>query len=137
MIRNILIYICVLLPVTLMAKTMSPSGASVYIIHPADGAKVKSPVHIQFGLKKMSVAPAGVQKANTGHHHLIIDSKVSNYNIPIKSDAHHRHFGGGQTETDLVLKPGKHTLQLVLGDYSHIPHKPVVKSKVITITVVD
>ena len=139
MTKKILITLCLLLPFSLTAKTkktLSPSGAATYVIHPADGAKVKSPVHVQFGLKNMGVAPAGVEKAKTGHHHLIIDAQVKDYNSPIMSDANHKHFGAGQTEVDLELKPGKHTIQLLLGDHNHVPHKPVVKSKVITITVV-
>lgn len=118
-----------------VAATASPEGAKVYIISPADGATVSSPVKVQFGLSGMGVAPAGVDKEKTGHHHLIVDAKAPEMGKPIAKDAQHIHFGGGQTETTLELKPGTHTLQLVLGDKAHIPHDPAVQSSQITITV--
>ena len=119
-----------------LAGTPSPEGAEVYIISPADGAVVSSPVTVKFGLKGMGVAPSGVDHANTGHHHLLIDvSELPDLDKPIPSDAQHIHFGGGQTETTIDLAPGKHTLQLLLGDKAHIPHNPPVISKKITITV--
>lgn len=117
------------------AATPSPAGAEAYIISPADGATVSSPVHIQFGLKGMGVAPAGVDKANTGHHHLLVDGAAQNMMQPIGKDAMHMHFGGGQTEAMVDLKPGKHSLQLLMGDMGHVPHSPPVMSKVISITV--
>ena len=116
-------------------RTPSPAGAEVYFIAPADGATVTSPVTVKFGLKGMGIAPAGITFDNTGHHHLIIDADLPPVGAPIPTDAQHVHFGKGQTETTLELKPGKHTLQLLLGDFGHIPHDPVVASKKITITV--
>lgn len=117
-------------------RTASPAGADVYIISPKDGAKVKSPVTVEFGLKGMGVAPAGVKFENTGHHHLLIDADVpKDLNAPLPTTDQVKHFGKGQTETSLELSPGKHTLQLVLGDQSHIPLDPPVISKKITITV--
>ena len=117
-------------------RTPSPAGAEVYIISPKDGATVKSPVTIEFGLKGMGVAPAGVKFENTGHHHLLIDTDVpADQNAPLPTSDNVRHFGKGQTEATIELKPGKHTLQLVLGDDKHTPHNPVVMSKKITITV--
>ena len=116
-------------------RTAAPDGASAYIISPTDGAEVSSPVTVTFGLKGMGVAPAGTEKAKTGHHHLIIDTKLEDYDNAIPADDNHKHFGGGQTETSIDLPPGKHTLQIILGDHNHIPHKPVIESKVITITV--
>lgn len=122
---------------TVQARTPSPKGASVYIISPHSGEKVKSPVLVQFGLKGMGVAPAGVAKENTGHHHLIIDEKkLPPLSKPVPSDEHHRHFGGGQTEVELELKPGKHTLQLLMADQNHIPLDPVVSSPVVEIEVI-
>ncbi|HEY2274568.1 MAG TPA: DUF4399 domain-containing protein [Steroidobacteraceae bacterium] len=118
------------------ARTPSPPGAEVYIISPKDGATVKSPVLVQFGLKGMGVAPAGVKFENSGHHHLLVDSDPpANLGAPLPATDKLLHFGKGQTETSLTLTPGKHTLQLVLGDQSHIPHDPPVISKKITITV--
>ena len=83
----------------------------------------------------MGVAPAGVEKEKTGHHHLIVDAELPDLDKPVPSDANYRHFGGGQTEVVLELSPGTHTLQLLLGDFLHIPHTPPVKSDKITITV--
>ena len=119
------------------AETPSPAGAQVYIINIKNGDTVTSPFKVQFGLTGMGVAPAGVEKPNTGHHHLIIDATLSGDELkaPIASDAKHMHFGGGQTEAMITLPPGKHTLQLVLGDWSHIPHVPPVMSTPITVTV--
>ncbi len=116
-------------------RTPAPAGAEVYFIAPADGATVTSPVTVKFGLKGMGIAPAGITFENTGHHHLIIDADLPPAGAPIPTDERHVHFGKGQTETTLELKPGKHTLQLLLGDFGHIPHDPVVASKKITITV--
>jgi hypothetical protein len=121
---------------TALARTASPEGANLYIISPANGEVVTSPVTIKFGLKGMGVAPAGTDRENTGHHHLMIDvSSLPNLDIPLPADAQHVHFGGGQTETTIDLSPGRHTLQLILGDMSHIPHDPPVLSEKITITV--
>jgi len=119
------------------AQTASPAGAKVYIINLKDGAEVTSPFLVQFGLSGMGVAPAGVEKPNTGHHHLLIDTKLTEEQMkqPIPADDTHKHFGGGQTEAMVTLTPGTHTLQLVLADWTHIPHAPPVMSEPITITV--
>ena len=118
-------------------RTPSPAGAEVYIISPRDGATVHSPVHVQFGLKGMGVAPAGVKFENTGHHHLLIDTDApTDLSAPLPATDKVVHFGKGQTETTLTtLTPGKHTLQLLLADQNHIPHNPPVISRKITITV--
>lgn len=118
-----------------VAKSPSPGGAELYFIIPQDGDAVKSPLTVQFGLKGMGVAPAGVEKGKTGHHHLVIDAPLPNLDQPIPKDDHYRHFGGGQTETAIKLSPGTHTLQLLLGDHNHFPHDPPVHSKRISITV--
>lgn len=122
----------------LAGETPAPAGAEVYFIVPQDGATVTSPVTVKFGLKGMGVAPAGVEKDNTGHHHLLIDIDAPSgdaLDAPLPADDNHKHFGGGQTETTVELAPGSHTLQLLLGDWSHIPHNPPVLSQKITITV--
>jgi hypothetical protein len=120
-----------------LAETPSPPGAKVYFINLKDGDELDSPFLVQFGLSGMGVAPAGVEKPNTGHHHLIIDATLTPDELtqPIPADDHHRHFGGGQTEAMVSLPSGKHTLQLILGDWTHIPHAPPVMSDVITVTV--
>ena len=119
------------------AQTPSPLGAKAYFINLKDGQELTSPFLVQFGLSGMGVAPAGVEKPNTGHHHLLIDTTLSpdQLKAPIPMDDTHKHFGNGQTEAMITLPPGKHTLQLVLGDWSHVPHVPPVMSDVITITV--
>ena len=116
-------------------RTASPEGAEVYFIEPVDGATVSSPITVKFGLRGMGVAPAGTEKAKTGHHHLMVDMALEDYDDPIPADENHRHFGGGQTETTIELTPGEHRLQLILGDHNHIPHMPPVQSQAITITV--
>ena len=118
-------------------ETPAPDGATVYIISPADGASVSNPVTVVFGLEGMGVAPAGVEKENTGHHHLLIDVDPSTIDpdSPLPADDNHRHFGGGQTQTSVELAPGEHTLILMLGDQNHIPHDPPVLSEPVTITV--
>jgi hypothetical protein len=117
-------------------RTPSPAGAEVYIISPKNGAVVHNPVLVQFGLRGMGVAPAGVKFDNTGHHHLLIDTDPpSDQSTPLPATDKIVHFGKGQTETTLKLTPGKHTLQLLLADANHIPHSPPVISKKITITV--
>jgi hypothetical protein len=117
-------------------RTPSPPGAEVYIVSPKDGAKLTSPVTVVFGLKGMGIAPAGIKFDNTGHHHLLVDTDVpADLAQPLAANEKSIHFGKGQTETSLTLPPGKHTLQLVLGDALHVPLDPAVISKKITITV--
>ncbi|MCB2107841.1 MAG: DUF4399 domain-containing protein [Rhodobacteraceae bacterium] len=119
----------------------SPAGAQAYIISPADGATVSSPFTVQFGLKGMGIAPAGIDFPDTGHHHILIDHDEVNAGSDIMKtymptdDPTVLHFGKGQTETKLTLAPGSHTLQLVLGDLDHHPHNPPVYSPRITVTV--
>ncbi len=118
------------------AREPSPAGAEVYIVSPKDGAKVKGPVTVVFGLKGMGVAPAGIKMENTGHHHLIVDSDApADLSLPLPATEKVIHFGKGQTETTLTLPPGKHTLLLVFADFLHIPHEPAVISKKVSITV--
>ena len=119
-------------------RTPAPAGAEVYIISPKDGATVKSPVVVRFGLKGMGIAPAGVKFDNTGHHHLLIDTDApGDSGLPLPATDKIVHFGKGQTETSIELTPGKHTLQLLLGDQNHVPHNPPVMSKKIEITVAN
>lgn len=121
----------------LAGETPAPEGASVYFINIKNGDTLSNPVTIQFGLKGMGVAPAGTEKEHTGHHHLLINESLEGdeLNEPIPADEQHVHFGGGQTEKTLELPPGTHTLQLVLGDWSHVPHNPPIMSETITVTV--
>jgi Domain of unknown function (DUF4399) len=121
-----------------LADDFWPKDAAVYIISPADGAKVKGPVTIVMGLAGLGIAPAGVDKPKTGHHHILVDADPpagADLINPLPADDHTKHFGGGQTQTVLTLPPGKHTLQLLLGDQNHVPHDPPLASKKITIEV--
>ncbi|WP_422395550.1 MULTISPECIES: DUF4399 domain-containing protein [Roseovarius] len=127
----------------LAERTAAPEGAEVYFIDLDDGATVSSPVKIKFGLSGMGVAPAGTEKENTGHHHILLNrpplgegpdgAEELEYGLP--ADENHIHFGGGQTEVSLDLPAGTHTLQLVLGDLNHVPHDPPITTDVISITV--
>ena len=119
-------------------ETPAPADAKLYFINLKDGDSVSGPVHVKFGLAGMGVAPAGAEEyEHTGHHHLIINEAIEGeeLNEPIPSDKQHIHFGKGQTETTVDLPAGTHTLQLVLADWTHIPHNPPVMSDRITITV--
>jgi len=128
--------ICLLFTSSAYASgTPAPDGAMAYIVSPGHGELVTSPVKVVFGLSGMGVAPAGVDREKTGHHHLLIDTALPDLAKPIQSDSMHRHFGGGQTEVVIELSPGRHTLQLLLADYAHTPHSPAVMSEQITITV--
>jgi len=120
----------------LLSSAARAEHPAVYIISPAHGEVVSNPVQVRFGLRGMGVAPAGTDKANTGHHHLLIDvDQLPAMDQPVPSDANHRHFGKGQTEVELTLEPGEHTLQLLLGDMAHTPHSPAMVSEKITINV--
>ncbi len=117
-------------------RTAPAPGAEVYIISPKNGATVHNPVRVQFGLKGMGIAPAGVRFDNTGHHHLLIDTDPpADLGAPLPANDKIVHFGKGQTETTLTLPPGKHTLQLLFADQNHVPFQPSVISQKITITV--
>lgn len=118
----------------------STAGAKVYFMNIKSGDTVSSPVNIKFGLTGMGIAPAGLQgdaTKETGHHHLLVNAELKGDDLknPIPADDNHRHFGKGQTEANITLPPGTHTLQLVLADWTHIPHVPPVMSERITITV--
>ena len=116
-------------------KMTSPKGAKAYIIFPKDGKTVTTKFLVKFGLKKMGIAPAGIKFPTTGHHHLIIDGAKFDMTLPLPMSDTLKHFGAGQTETFLELKPGKHTLKLVFADHLHRVHVPPVISEEITITV--
>jgi hypothetical protein len=117
-------------------QTSASKKAYCYIGWPNDGEVIHARrFRVWFGLRNMGIAPAGVQKPNTGHHHLIIDAPLPPFDQEIPSDKHHLHFGAGQSEAVIELAPGKHTLQLLMGDYQHIPHNPPVYSRKITIYV--
>jgi len=118
------------------AATPAPKGAEVFIVSPEDGATVPQEFKVRFGVKQIALAPANDRTPNTGHHHLLIDvDKLPAAGTAIPSDANHMHFGMAQTEATIKLAPGKHTLQLELGDFVHVPFDPPIVSKKITVTV--
>ena len=127
----------ILFSFSLQAIELSPStdNASVYFISPNNGESVPSKFKVQFGLENFGIAPAGIQVMHSGHHHLIIDADLPPLNLPIPADKNHVHFGKGQTEVEIELTKGEHTLQLLLGDFRHIPHDPPIFSKKITVKV--
>jgi hypothetical protein len=118
------------------AATPAPKGAEVFIVSPEDGATVSETFTVKFGVKDIALAPAGDMTKNTGHHHLLIDvDKLPAEGAPIPNDANHMHFGKAQTQAEIKLAPGKHTLQLELGDSGHMPFDPPLVSKKITVNV--
>ena len=127
----------ILFSFSLQAIELSPStdNASVYFISPNNGESVSSKFKVQFGLENFGIAPAGIQVMHSGHHHLIIDAYLPPLNLPIPADKNYVHFGKGQTEVEIELTKGEHTLQLLLGDFRHIPHDPPIFSKKITVKV--
>lgn len=139
--KSTIVFLLLLMGHTLTAfgnelVSKSPTDAKVYFIEPTDGQTVPQKFKVKFGLSGMGVAPAGTNHEKTGHHHVLIDGEIlPDMSKPLPSTDIIRHFGGGQTETELVLPAGKHTLQLLLGNYAHIPHDKPVLSKKITITV--
>ena len=127
----------ILLSLATIFSSLDFSNAKVYFINVNDGDQLKSPFLLQFGLSGKGVAPAGVDRENTGHHHLLINVDEINFEDTIPSSPNHIHFGGGQTEARIDLMPGIYTLQLLLGNMSHVPHQPPVLSPKIKITVVN
>lgn len=135
--------LCVILVLSapqVLAQGLSKASpmAQVFFIEPQDGATVSSPFTVKFGIKGMTLMPAGMVHPESGHHHLLIDLEtLPDLSKPIPADAQHLHFGKAQTETVVELPPGKHSLQLLLGDHLHRPHDKPVYSEKITITVID
>ena len=117
-------------------RTPAPENAVVYIVWPPDGAVINGGrFWLRMGLRNMGVAPKGVKMANVGHHHVLIDTELPAMDQQIPNDRNHLHFGAGETEARIELPPGKHTLQLLLGDQDHVPHDPPIYSSRITVTV--
>ena len=122
---------------TIFATFSVSANPKVYFINLEDGDRVESPFLIQFGLSGMGIAPAGTDRSNTGHHHLLINVDDIDLSKPIPSSSNHIHFGGGQTESLVDLMPGDYSMQLVLGDMTHTPHNPPIISQRVNITVID
>jgi hypothetical protein len=124
-----------------MAETAQPhwpAGAKVFFVEPKNGAEISGPIKVVMGVRGIEIAPAGTDKTDTGHHHILIDTDAptgAKALAPLPAYDNIKHFGKGQTETALTLAPGKHTLQLIVGDGNHIPYDPALASEKITITV--
>lgn len=116
-------------------RAVSPAGSKIYFITPKNDEVVSNPVSLEFGSEGVEIVPSGQDKPATGHHHIIIDAELPNMNVPIPADDNYVHFGDGRSSTQLTLEPGVHTLQLLLGDFLHIPHDPPLYSEKITVTV--
>ncbi len=130
---NLTIFIIFLL--MMPGVIISEEKPEVYFVNIVDGDNVSNPIKVNFGLKNFGVVPAGINLEFAGHHHLLIDVDLEDFKAPIPSDSNHIHFGKGQTETVLSLSKGQHTLQLILGNYLHIPHDPPIMSDKILINV--
>ena len=127
-----------LVTLSLIFSISVAASAEVFIISPKDGEEVSSPVEVIFGLQGMGIAPAGINFPNTGHHHLLIDlDQLPDLKSGIPADAQHLHFGKGQTQALIELDPGEHSLQLLLGDWMHVPHETPVVSEKVKILVID
>jgi hypothetical protein len=118
----------------LLAASGAAQAASVSFVQPTDGASVSNPVHVVFRVEGMKIAPAGTMTDGTGHHHLLVDGKPLPKGEVIPANDKSLHFGKGQTETDLTLPPGDHTLTLQFGDGAHRSYGPEL-SKTITVHV--
>ena len=139
-IRNIIFAAAIALfcaPLSTHAADAPKQAPHAFFVDIKNGNTVTSPVKIKFGIDGMEIAPAGTDKPNTGHFHLLIDTSLTaeQKKLPIPKDDQHLHFGKGQTEATVDLKPGKHTLQIVMGDGNHMLHNPSVMSDIITVTV--
>jgi hypothetical protein len=134
-------FLAAILPATTQAqapaaRTAAPANAAVYIVWPPNGAVIDGGrFWLRMGLRNMGVAPKGVKMANVGHHHVLVDTELPPMDQQIPSDRNHLHFGGGETEARIELPPGRHTLQLLLGDQDHVPHEPPIYSNRVTVTV--
>jgi len=119
-------------PIQSYTESYSDKNKRLFFITPSNGEEVTNPVAIRFGIVGMEIVPAGKDKPMSGHHHLLINvEKLPNMKSPIPADKNHLHFGKGQTETQLNLPSGRHTLQLLLGDYMHVPHEePLISDKI-------
>lgn len=116
-------------------RSAAPEDARVFFVVPQDGDVVASPVKVEFGVQGMGVVRAGQAAPHSGHHHVLVDTRLPALDLPIPADANHIHFGDASSSTELTLEPGQHTLQLLFADHLHVPHEPPVYSEPITITV--
>ena len=116
-------------------RKAAPEDATVFFIKPRANERFSGPIEVEFGVSNIEIVPSGQDQQGSGHHHIIIDAELPDMNLPITADKNYVHFGDGSSKTTLNLEPGEHTLQLLLGDYLHIPHEPPIMSEKITVFV--
>ena len=119
----------------LLVSSAYAEDSRVFFIKPSNGDVVDKTFEVVFGISGMTLAPAGTYNSGTGHHHLIIDAPLPDLSMPVPANTQYLHFGKGQDKTMLTLEPGKHKLQMILGDGNHIPHSPPIYSEIIEIEV--
>lgn len=104
----------------------APPERRVFFVEPADGAKVKSPFKVEFGLIGMGLTPASeaatIPDKTQGHHHIIIHSGPLGPGELVPADATNIHYGLAETETELELEPGKYSLTLQFADGLHMSY---------------
>tara|TARA_R110002049_G_scaffold275545_1_gene453623 strand:+ start:1014 stop:1526 length:513 start_codon:yes stop_codon:yes gene_type:complete len=96
-----------------------PEGAKVFFANLEDGQKVTSPFNVQFGIEGMEVEPAGELNEGKGHHHVIINGTALERGAMVPADSLNIHYGKGQTEAELNLPKGEHTLTMQFADGYH------------------
>lgn len=104
------------------AQKQSAPDQSVFFVEPKDGATVTSPFKVVFGVKGMAIEPAGDIKANSGHHHLLINLDAMQAGDAIPVDETHLHFGKAQTETEVKLPPGTYKLTMQYANGAHLSY---------------
>jgi hypothetical protein len=114
-----------------------PAGAKVSFVDLKDGAKIEGPliegkvkVLVKMNAENITVKPAGQIEAGSGHHHLLIDTEATPKGSVVAQDPQHLHFGKGQTEAEIELTPGEHTLKLQFADGIHRSYGPELSSEI-------
>jgi len=105
------------------ATAAAPAGPRVFFVQPQDGAMVKSPVTLQFGIAEYQLAAvppdAKEPRPGMGHHHVGVDTDCLPAGAEIPMASPWVHFGKANTTIDMQLPPGPHTLTLQLGNDLH------------------
>jgi hypothetical protein len=114
-------------PAAAPAPPPAAPARRVFFVEPQDGATVKSPVKLRFGLEGYGLEPVPQGtitpeqvRAGVGHHHVGVEMDCLPAGTEIvKGTPSWVHFGTGATEMDIQLEPGKHKLTLQIGDDLH------------------
>ena len=87
-------------------RSIAPENARVYIIEPQDGQTVPEEFTVKFGLSGMGVAPAGIDKEGTGHHHLLIDLDTDpDFAEPLPATANIKHLAAAKPKPSSICQP--------------------------------